>query len=65
MDLNAILFENNGYQYKIYDEYYATDNEKKIGIQVTNTKTGKISNLKQVQLFYWWMEYMWTSKLHR
>lgn len=40
LDLNYLIFENGGYEYKIYDEYSSNDNLTKVGITVTELKTG-------------------------
>lgn len=47
MDLNYVIFENNGYNYKIYNEYYAEDESIANGILVTTSK-GKETNLKGI-----------------
>jgi hypothetical protein len=35
LDLNYLTFENNGYTYKLYQEYSAEDNSENAGILVT------------------------------
>ena len=42
MDLNYIYFKNKGYKYIIYDTYYATGNEMKVGVRVLDIKTDKL-----------------------
>jgi hypothetical protein len=46
MDLNYIKFINGDYKYVIYDTYYAVENEKSIGIIITNLINNKITNIK-------------------
>ncbi|MEO8514632.1 MAG: hypothetical protein ABI543_13815 [Ignavibacteria bacterium] len=36
-DLNYVSFQNNGYNYEIYDEYYSEDESTDAGIIVTDT----------------------------
>lgn len=45
MDLNYLSFNNNGYNYKLYQEYSAEDNSEAAGIIVTD-KDLKETNIK-------------------
>lgn len=45
MDLNYLSFNNNGYNYKLYQEYSAEDNSETAGIIVTD-KDLKETNIK-------------------
>lgn len=38
LDLNYVSFENNGYSYKLYDEYSAEDDSRHTGILVTDAE---------------------------
>jgi len=48
MDLNYLSFENEGYQYKVYQEYTAEDDATKVGVKVTDKATNKITDIKGV-----------------
>lgn len=41
LDINYLSFQNGGYEYKIFEEYYAVDNIYKVGVTVTNLETGE------------------------
>lgn len=41
MDLNYIFFENKGYKYLIFYEYFSDDESIETGIKITNFKTKK------------------------
>lgn len=38
LDLNYLKFENNGIKYIVYEEYSASDDSKKYGIRIENSK---------------------------
>ncbi|MBE2218416.1 MAG: hypothetical protein IAE90_09445 [Ignavibacteria bacterium] len=38
LDLNYVTFENNGFTYKLYDEYSAEDESRNTGVLVTDTE---------------------------
>lgn len=38
LDLNYVTFENNGFTYKLYDEYSAEDDSRNTGVLVTDTE---------------------------
>lgn len=46
VDLNYLIFENEGYQYQVYQEYAADTDKTKVGVRVTNLKTHKETNIK-------------------
>ncbi len=46
MDLNYIYFTNKGFEYVIYDKYFAVGNKQDIGIKIINLKTKKTTNIK-------------------
>ena len=46
MDLNYIIFTNNGFKYVIYDTYFSVGNKKDIGIKIINLKTNKTTKIK-------------------
>lgn len=48
LDLNYLTFENNGYTYKLYQEYSAEDNSETAGIMVTGAN-GVETDLKAVK----------------
>ncbi|HWA07463.1 MAG TPA: hypothetical protein VG961_13000 [Ignavibacteria bacterium] len=48
LDLNYLSFENNGYIYKLYQEYSAEDNSESAGILVTGAN-GLETDLKAVK----------------
>jgi hypothetical protein len=41
MDLNYVYFINNGFQYVVYQMYYAVGSKTNIGIKVIDLKTNK------------------------
>ncbi|WP_298117315.1 hypothetical protein [Flavobacterium sp.] len=45
MDLNYVKFSNGEYKYLIYDTYYSINNEKLLGIKITNLKSGEITDI--------------------
>lgn len=47
-DLNYLTFENNGIQYKIYQEYTAASKETEVGILVTDLVSGKETRITGV-----------------
>jgi hypothetical protein len=46
LDLNYIVFENNGFEYRLYDEYSAEDNSSEIGIRVMDLQTNAVTEMK-------------------
>ncbi len=48
VDLNYLTFENNGFQYRIYQEYSAVSNETEVGILVTDLTSGKETRITGV-----------------
>lgn len=46
MDLNYISFYNEGFRYVVYDTYHAVGGKYKVGVLVTDLKTGKTTDLK-------------------
>jgi len=46
LDLNYIYFENDGYQYVIYDNYIAADKRSYVGIYVINLKNNNTTDIK-------------------
>ena len=49
MDLKFLEFTNEGYQYVVYDIYYESGNEQKMGVRCTDQKTQKIFDLRAVR----------------
>ncbi|AWH84335.1 hypothetical protein HYN59_04035 [Flavobacterium album] len=41
LEIQNIIFENDGYEYIIYYDYSAEDDQISVGVLVTNTKTNK------------------------
>ncbi|TPN86948.1 hypothetical protein [Aquimarina algicola] len=41
IDLNYLLFINEGYQYIVFSEYYASDNSQRCGIKIINQRNQK------------------------
>ena len=48
MDLNYVYFVNGGYEYVIYDTYFAEEERSAIGIKVIDLKTKKTTDIKGV-----------------
>ncbi len=46
MDLNYLSFENNGYSYKIYQEFTTEDNKTNVGIKIIDKATNKETDIK-------------------
>ena len=46
VDLNYLRFTNDAFEYLIYDEYSADDDQKHVGVKVTNGKTKKTVDIK-------------------
>ena len=46
MDLNYISFYDEGFRYVVYDTYHAVGGKYKVGVLVTDLKTGKTTDLK-------------------
>ncbi|MEA4832839.1 hypothetical protein SDC9_118917 [bioreactor metagenome] len=46
MDLNYLTFINCGFEYRIYEEYTASDNKTRVGIKITDTVTKKETEIK-------------------
>lgn len=46
VDLNYLRFTNDAFEYLIYDEYSADDDQKHVGVKVTNRKTKKTVDIK-------------------
>lgn len=46
MDLNYLSFENDGYNYEIYQEYTAVDNMTKVGVKITDKATNTQADIK-------------------
>jgi hypothetical protein len=46
MDLNYLSFEDDGYEYEIYQEFTAKDNMTSVGIKITDKATNKITDIK-------------------
>ncbi len=46
MDMNYLTFENDGYEYQIYQEYTARDKETHVGIIITDKSTKKETDIK-------------------
>ena len=47
MDIDNLRFENQGYEYCLYDIYTCEENKKKIGIRLLNHSTGKATTLQK------------------
>jgi hypothetical protein len=47
-DLNYLTFENNGFRYRIYQEYTAASKETEVGILVTDLASGKETRITGV-----------------
>lgn len=48
MDMNYLMFENDGYEYKVYLEYTAKDNMTQVGVGILNKKAKTETDLKGV-----------------
>ncbi|MGC4034312.1 MAG: hypothetical protein QM764_00020 [Chitinophagaceae bacterium] len=48
MDLDYVYFSNNGFQYIIYNTYYASENKVTIGVKIVDSKTNKTTNIKGI-----------------
>jgi hypothetical protein len=48
LDLNYLSFENNGFRYKIYQEYAAASGETEVGILVTDIASGEETKIEGV-----------------
>ena len=46
LDLNSVQFDNGGYHYEIYNNYYATEESLDLGIAVMNISSLKLTDLK-------------------
>jgi|694.fasta_scaffold79977_7 hypothetical protein len=46
MDLNYVYFINDGFQYVIFDNYYAAENKKTTGLKIINLKTKETTHIK-------------------
>jgi hypothetical protein len=46
MDLNYLYFTNGGYQYVLYQNYFAVEEKVKVGIRVTDLKKKKTVDIK-------------------
>lgn len=46
MELNYLYFTSKGFQYVIFDTYYAVGNKHKTGIKITNPASGKVSTIR-------------------
>ncbi|MGB4661240.1 MAG: hypothetical protein WBI07_18860 [Mobilitalea sp.] len=46
IDLNYLDFENDGYRYKIYEEYDSQSDKSMVGITVTNLNTGEETDIQ-------------------
>ncbi len=46
MDMNYLVFNNDGYEYKIYQEYTAIDEITQVGLKITDTVGNKETDIK-------------------
>ena len=48
MHLDYVYFSNDGYQYVLYQTYYARGNQSAIGVKLTNGAAGKTTNIRGI-----------------
>jgi hypothetical protein len=46
LDLNYLVFKNEGYEYRVYQEYSSEEKATIIGVKVTELSTGKETDIK-------------------
>lgn len=46
VDFNYLTFDNGGYEYQIYSEYSAADDETGVGIMVTKLDSGAVTDIE-------------------
>lgn len=46
MDMNYLMFENDEYEYKVYEEFIAEDNVTNVGVKITDKSTKKEMDIK-------------------
>jgi hypothetical protein len=45
-DIDDLFFVNDNFEYRVYSNYFREDNEEDFGIEITDLKTKKITNIK-------------------
>lgn len=57
LELDSLKFENNGYEYEVYQEYDATSGETLTGVRVTEQASGKVTDIRgaaDTVIGYWY-----------